>query len=137
MLAAPCPVVVVMNNPSAAARLADTSISAQILKLVPTAPSRMVTIVAGGIPYKLRDRDVQCAYMHGALQLAQRPAAAAVREGILAAAVIHLLGLVVEVWWQDIAAADPQQRPTQRGGTLLMVRMLSAEAEEEEGESEK
>ena len=79
---------------------------AQILKLVPTAPSRMVTIVAGGIPYKLRDRDVQCAYLHGALQLAQRPAAAAVRDGILAAAVNHLLGLDVEVRWQDIVAAE-------------------------------
>lgn len=78
----------------------------QVLKLVPTAPSRMVTAVAGGIPYKLRNRDAQCIYLHGALQLAQRPAAVAVREGILAAAVNHLLGLDVEIRWQDIAAAE-------------------------------
>ena len=55
---------------NAATHLAAASLSvchAQILKLVPTAPSRMVTIVAGGIPYKLRDRDAQCAYLHGAL----------------------------------------------------------------------
>ncbi len=77
-----------------------------MLKLVPTAPSRIVSIVAGGIPYKLRDRDVQCTYLHGALQLAEKPAAAAVREGILAAAVIHLLGLDVEIRWQDIVAAE-------------------------------
>ena len=94
---------------NAATHLAAASLSvchAQILKLVPTAPSRMVTIVAGGIPYKLRDRDAQCAYLHGALTLAQRPAAAAVRDGILAAAVNHLLGLDVEVRWQDIVAAE-------------------------------
>ena len=65
-----------------------------------------MTTVAGGIPYKLRDRDAQCAYLHGALTLAQRPAAAAVRDGILAAAVNHLLGLDVEVRWQDIVAAE-------------------------------
>ncbi len=78
----------------------------QILRLVPTAPSRMVSTVAGAIPYKLRDRDAQCTYLYGALQLAEQPAAAAVREGILAAAVNHLLGLDVEIRWQDIAAAE-------------------------------
>ncbi len=60
----------------------------------------------GGIPYKLRERDAQCTYLHGALQLAEKPAAIAVREGILAAAVNHLLGLDVEIRWQDIAAAE-------------------------------
>ena len=78
----------------------------QVLQLVPTAPSRMVSTVAAGIPYKLRDRDAQCTYLYGALQLAEKPAAAAVREGILAAAVNHLLGLDVEIRWQDIAAAE-------------------------------
>lgn len=78
----------------------------QVLSLVPTAPSRMVAAVAGAIPYKLRDRDAQCAYLRAALQLAQAPAAAPVREGILAAAVTHLLGLDVEIRWQDIAAAE-------------------------------
>lgn len=78
----------------------------QILRLVPTVPSRMVATVAAGIPYKLRDRDAQCTYLHGALQLAEQPAAVAVREGILAAAVNHLLGLDVEIRWQDIATAE-------------------------------
>lgn len=78
----------------------------QVLRLVPTAPSRMVSTVAGGIPHKLRERDAQCSYLYGALQLAEKPAAVAVREGILAAAVNHLLGLDVEIRWQDIAAAE-------------------------------
>ncbi len=77
-----------------------------MLSLVPTAPSRLVAAVAGAIPYKLRDRDAQCTYLRAALQLAQAPAAAPVREGILAAAVTHLLGLDVEIRWQDIAAAE-------------------------------
>ena len=127
--AEPCPPPVCHDSgPTAAAHLADTPFSAccpQILKLVPTAPSRMVTIVAGGIPYKLRDRDVQCAYLHGALQLAQRPAAAAVRDGILAAAVNHLLGLDVEVRWQEIVAAEAG---TQCGAFPLNLPVCRAQA---------
>ncbi len=78
----------------------------QVLMLVPTAPSRLVAVIAGGIPHRLRDCDTQCLYLRGALALAEAPAAAAVREGILAAAAEHLLSLDVEIRWQDIAAAE-------------------------------
>ncbi|CAL8468014.1 g7552 [Coccomyxa elongata] len=78
----------------------------KVLRLVPTAPSRLVAVIAGGIPHRLRDCDTQCLYLRGALALAEAPAAAAVREGILAAAAEHLLSLDVEIRWQDIAAAD-------------------------------
>lgn len=78
----------------------------QVLRLVPTAPSRLVAVIAGGIPHRLRDCDTQCLYLRGALALAEAPAAAAVREGILAAAAEHLLSLDVEIRWQDIAAAE-------------------------------
>lgn len=73
---------------------------------MPTAPSRLMSVIAGGIPHRLRDRDAQCLYLRGALALAEAPAAAAVREGILAAAAEHLLSLDVEIRWQDIAAAE-------------------------------
>ena len=86
----------------------------------------MVSIVAGGIPYKLRERDVQCMYLHGALQLAEKPAAVAVREGILAAAVNHLLGLDVEIRWQDIAAAEAGiSRPTSPCAHIQLLTSLS------------
>jgi hypothetical protein len=78
----------------------------QVLTLVPTAPSRLVSLISGAIPYRLRDRETQCIYLRGALALAEAPAAAAVREGILAAAAEHLLSLDVEIRWQDIAAAE-------------------------------
>lgn len=80
----------------------------QVLTLVPTAPSRLVSLIAGGIPHRLRDREVQCLYLRGALALAEAPAAAAVREGILTAAVEHLLGLDVEIRWQDIVDEDAE-----------------------------
>lgn len=91
----------------------------QVLTLVPTAPSRLVPVVAGGIPHRLHDRDTQCRYMRGALALAEAPAAAAVREGILAAAAEHLLSLDAEIRWQDIAAAAT--------GAHLCPRVLSSD----------
>ncbi|KAK9901703.1 hypothetical protein WJX75_009400 [Coccomyxa subellipsoidea] len=87
----------------------------KVLTLVPTAPSRLVSLISGAIPYRLRDRETQCIYLRGALALAEAPAAAAVREGILAAAAEHLLSLDVEIRWQDIAAAEADANDEEEG----------------------
>jgi hypothetical protein len=83
----------------------------QVLALVPTAPARLVSALAAGAPHRLRDAHSHALFLRGVLALAERPAAAAgVREGVLAAVAEHLLGLDVEIRWQDIAAAEAGAR---------------------------
>jgi hypothetical protein len=104
-----------------------------VLKLVPTAPSRLVPLLAGGIPHRLHEREVQCLYMRGALALAEAPAAAAVREGILAAAVEHLLSLDVEIRWQDIVDDEGQRTPGRALGRMANESFLSLHTVTQEG----
>ena len=102
-----------------------SNIDAQVLALVPTAPARLVGCVAGGWPHRSRDAAAQCLALRGALLLAERPAAArGVREGLLAAAAEHLLGLDVEVRWEDIAAAEAGAPPKPGHPLIALSRLL-------------
>lgn len=69
----------------------------QVLLLVPTAGSRLLPLVVSNFPHKLRDRNTQCLYLRGAYALAEGPAGAAVREGLLAGVVEHLIAIDVEI----------------------------------------
>ena len=35
----------------------------QIMRMVPTAPAKLLQIIVAGMPHKLRDRDTQCLYL--------------------------------------------------------------------------
>uniref|UniRef100_A0A7R9VSW0 RNA polymerase I-specific transcription initiation factor RRN3 n=1 Tax=Chlamydomonas euryale TaxID=1486919 RepID=A0A7R9VSW0_9CHLO len=62
------------------------------------------------MPHKLRCRDEQCLYLSTVFALAERPACGTLRDGILTAAVEHLLSLDVEIRWQDIADVAADER---------------------------
>ena len=66
-------------------------------------PSLLGPLLSGAIPHKLRDRATQCLYLRALFRVAACPAAAGMREGLLAAAVDHLLSVDVEIKWQEIA----------------------------------
>jgi RNA polymerase I-specific transcription initiation factor RRN3 len=66
---------------------------------VPTAGSRLLPLVVGNFPHKLRDRNTQCLYLRGTYALAEGPAGGAVREGLLAGVLEHLIGIDVEIRW--------------------------------------
>lgn len=70
---------------------------------MPTAPTRLLPVLATGLPHKSRDRDVHCLALRGVFALAASPAGATIREGLLEAVVDHLLELDVEIRWQDIS----------------------------------
>ena len=80
-----------------------TRVRSQIVANVPLAPSLLGPLLAAGIPHKLRDRGTQCAYLRALFAFAGAPGAAPLREGLLAAAVDHLLAVDVEIKWQEIA----------------------------------
>ncbi|PRW34096.1 RNA polymerase I-specific transcription initiation factor RRN3-like [Chlorella sorokiniana] len=89
----------------------------KVLSLVPTAGSRLLPLVVGNFPHKLRDRNTQCLYLRGVFALAEGPSGGAVREGLLAGVVDHLIGIDVEIRWEDIAeAAAEEERREEEGG---------------------
>jgi hypothetical protein len=48
----------------------------QVLALVPTAPTRLLPVLATGLPHKSRERDVHCLALRGVFALAASPAGA-------------------------------------------------------------
>eukprot|EP00798_Chlamydomonas_sp_ICE-L_P000589 gene589-2011_t len=74
----------------------------KVLALVPTAPTRLLPLIVQHLPYKLRDRDTQCLYLRAVFSIAEAKSGAAIRDGLLTAAVEHLLSLDVEIRWEDI-----------------------------------
>ncbi len=69
----------------------------QVLLLVPTAGSRVLPLLLGAMPHKLRGRGTQCLYLRALFSLAERRAGAPVREGLLAGVVEHLASIDVEI----------------------------------------
>lgn len=69
----------------------------QVLLLVPTAGSRLLPLLSSNFPHKLRDRNTQCLYLRAAFALAEGRAGGAIREGVLAGVVEHLIGIDVEI----------------------------------------
>jgi hypothetical protein len=74
----------------------------QVLLLVPTAGSRLLPLVVANFPHKLRDRNTQCLYLRAAYALAEGRAGTAIREGLLAGVVEHLINIDVEIRWVDM-----------------------------------
>lgn len=86
----------------------------RLLGLVPTAPGRLLGMLVGGLPHKLRDRHAHAAYLSALFALAEGPAGEGVREGVLDAVVDHLIALDVEIKWEDIVdqpGGDPPPPP--------------------------
>lgn len=82
---------------------ADFLVDMQILALVPTAASQLVSSAAICMPHVLRDRATHVLYVRSLLQLALGRAAPYVRSGLLAVVVEHVVALDCEIRWQDIA----------------------------------
>ncbi|KIY94835.1 hypothetical protein MNEG_13126 [Monoraphidium neglectum] len=78
------------------------------LQLIPTLPSQLLPMLLQNLPHKSRPREAQCLYLRAALLLAERPAGAPLREGLLLGVVDHLLALDVEVKWEDIVDAKTE-----------------------------
>lgn len=83
----------------------------QVLALVPMAPTRLLPVLAAGLPHKSRDRDAHCLALRGVFALAASPAGATIREGLLAAVVDDLLELDVEIRWQVRCIHQKQHSP--------------------------
>lgn len=69
---------------------------------MPTLPAQLLPMLLQNLPHKTRDRGAQCLYLGAALGLAERPAGAPLREGLLLGVVDHLLSLDVDIKWTDI-----------------------------------
>lgn len=85
----------------------------QVLLLVPTAGSRVLPLLSSNFPHKLRDRNTQCLYLRAAFALAEGHAGGAVREGVLAGVVEHLIGIDVEIRWAHVATGSAARCPQQ------------------------
>ena len=83
--------------------------------MVPTAPAKLLQLIVQGMPHKLRDRGTQCLYLSAVLGLAERPGGAPIRDGLLAAAVEHLLSIDVEIRWEDIVDIPTGQEAEEEG----------------------
>ncbi|GAX81547.1 hypothetical protein CEUSTIGMA_g8975.t1 [Chlamydomonas eustigma] len=81
----------------------------KIIQMVPTSPTKLLQLIIQSMPHKLRDRNTQCLYLCAVLGLAERPGGGPIREGLLAAAVEHLLSIDVEIRWEDIVEAPNGQ----------------------------
>eukprot|EP00887_Chlorella_sp_A99_P008082 scaffold12.g8082.t1 len=88
----------------------------EVLRLVPTAGSRILPPLVAGLPHKLRARPTQCLYLRGLFTLAESPAGTAVREGVLAAVVDHLISVDVDVRWEDIVDEVTEETKEEEGG---------------------
>ncbi|KAK9806667.1 hypothetical protein WJX73_005868 [Symbiochloris irregularis] len=96
---------------SSVAQLQDDVVASieQILVLVPTAASNLVSVAATCMPHVLRDRATHVLYVRALLRLALGAAGPAVRTGLLTVVMEHLVALDCEIRWQDIAAhAEPE-----------------------------
>ena len=74
----------------------------QALQLVPALPPNLLSLLVQNMPHKMRDRDTQCLYLRAAFALAESPAGAPIREGLLVGVVEHLLTVDVEIRWEAI-----------------------------------
>lgn len=64
---------------------------------MPTLPSTLLESLKNQIPHRLRSRDCQCLYLHGVFQLTEAPSGAPLREGLLNAALEHVMLIDVEI----------------------------------------
>jgi RNA polymerase I-specific transcription initiation factor RRN3 len=90
----------------------------KVLELVPTSSQRLLPILASNFPHKLRDRTTHCLYLRGLFSLAEARSGAAVREGILASVVDHLIAVDVEIRWEDIVDVVTEEAKEEEGGTV-------------------
>jgi RNA polymerase I-specific transcription initiation factor RRN3 len=90
----------------------------KVLELVPTSSQRLLPILASNFPHKLRDRTTHCLYLRGLFSLAEARFGAAVREGILASVVDHLIAVDVEIRWEDIVDVVTEEAKEEEGGTV-------------------
>jgi RNA polymerase I-specific transcription initiation factor RRN3 len=74
----------------------------QVLVHVPTSPAAVLQKLAMGVPHKLRDRNVQCLYLTAMFIIAESPGGWPIRDGLLAAALEHILTIDVEIQWKSI-----------------------------------
>ncbi|KAJ9509497.1 hypothetical protein QJQ45_001961 [Haematococcus lacustris] len=81
----------------------------KVMALVPTAPTILLHLVSANIPHKSRDRNTQCMFLHALFTVAEAPVGRPIRDGLLAAAVEHLLGIDVEIKWEDIVESPSGQ----------------------------
>ncbi|KAL4436668.1 hypothetical protein ABPG75_003807 [Micractinium tetrahymenae] len=115
----PCPGEEWAPQPAQAA-VQDEVVAAteKVLLLVPTAGSRLLPLLASNLPHKLRDRNTQCLYLRAAFALAEGRAGGGIREGVLAGVVEHLIGIDVEIRWEDIAEVQDEAEAKEEEGGL-------------------
>jgi len=90
----------------------------KVVELVPTSSHRLLPILASNFPHKLRDRTTHCLYLRGLFCLAEARSGAALREGILASIVDHLIAVDVEIRWEDIVDVVTEEAKEEEGGTV-------------------
>lgn len=78
---------------------------AQAVQLVPALPTRLLPMLLHNMPHKLRDRSSQCLFMRAVLCLAEGRVGPALREGLLAGVVEHLLGIDADIKWEEVVDA--------------------------------
>ena len=69
----------------------------QVLRLVPTSASRILPLLVGNMPHKLRDRGTHCLYLRGLFALAESSAGWPIKEGVLVGVLDHLIAIDVEI----------------------------------------
>lgn len=83
--------------PEAAVQDEVLAAAMRVLALVPTSAGRLLPLLLGNLPHKLRDRGTHCLYLRGLFALAESGPGAAIREGLLAGVLDHLISVDVEI----------------------------------------
>lgn len=77
----------------------------QAVQLVPALPTRLLPMLVQNMPHKLRDRSTQCLFLSAIISLCEGKVGPALREGLLAGVVEHLLSIDADIRWEDIVDA--------------------------------
>lgn len=79
---------------------------------MPALPTRLLPMLIQNMPHKLRDRSTQCLFLQAIISLCEGKVGPALREGLLAGVVEHLLSLDADIRWEDIVDAPTGERAT-------------------------
>lgn len=82
----------------------------RISYLVPTAPTRLQSILIQKMPHRRSDKEFHNLYIKGVFTIAEEPAWASLRDHLLAAVIDRLIEIDVEIRWEDIVKQEEEMK---------------------------
>lgn len=91
----------------------------RIVQLVPTASSRVISVLAARAPFRGLGREHHCLYTAALVSLAEHPAALSLRDGLESLLIGHVIEIDCEIKWEDIVQ---QREMAEEAAALKEVR---------------